>query len=236
MPDARSPDEETETVPPLPPLPDGGLAQAMPDWLRDPPAVPAMSATAPAGANDPAAFLTEDDLPAWLRQLSGQGPAPALPATPAPATSAPPGREQTAISQPPAPNPPLPGARPAARAPGTAASPARAHGSEPGPADRAQARVGGPALPVAGAATDAQPLAGSPPTRLRAAASSPLATRGADRANAVGSPHSPGAPPADAGPHARATGSSRRRQLLIGAGVLAMLIVLYLAATGIIRW
>lgn len=75
---------------PLPPLPDGGLTLTMPDWLRAPPAAPARTDGDPAIASpplpaaverevvadgpgtvaiDPASFLTEDDLPAWIRQL-----------------------------------------------------------------------------------------------------------------------------------------------------------------------
>lgn len=91
---------------PLPRLPDGGLAAAMPDWLRPEPvrteadapvpdpAVPggpaAPVAPDPAGDDpalaDPTTFLTADDLPAWLRAL-GTPAAPAalsagLPASP----------------------------------------------------------------------------------------------------------------------------------------------------------
>jgi hypothetical protein len=57
----------------LPPLPDGGLAQSMPGWLRDAPAVPP-------DPHDPATFLTVDDLPAWLRAM-GEAPPSAAPAT-----------------------------------------------------------------------------------------------------------------------------------------------------------
>jgi hypothetical protein len=65
---------------PLPPLPDGGLARVMPDWLRDEPA----AEPSPASAIDPADLVTADDLPDWLRQL-GPEPLP-LPAPPAPPT------------------------------------------------------------------------------------------------------------------------------------------------------
>lgn len=78
---------------PLPPLPDGGLAAAMPDWLR-PADGAARGDGAPAGATgdrapspegdgldgdaafsaaeviDPTTFLAEDDLPDWLRRLA----------------------------------------------------------------------------------------------------------------------------------------------------------------------
>ncbi len=74
---------------PLPPLPDGGLAEAMPEWLRAAPASPApptmdappdhgLAATAqsPVAASeahgdlrDPTTYLSPDDLPAWIHQL-----------------------------------------------------------------------------------------------------------------------------------------------------------------------
>lgn len=83
---------------PLPPLPDGGLAAAMPDWLRadperaDPPSLPAPDppgaalepAAAPAAGLapiDPTTFVTEADLPAWIRRLvADDAPAAAAPA------------------------------------------------------------------------------------------------------------------------------------------------------------
>ncbi|MGI9254845.1 MAG: hypothetical protein ACR2J8_13960 [Thermomicrobiales bacterium] len=52
----------------LPPLPDGGLLAAMPDWLRDAPP-PTLAARAIEDVHDPATFLTPDDLPDWLRSL-----------------------------------------------------------------------------------------------------------------------------------------------------------------------
>lgn len=84
---------------PLPPLPDGGLAAAMPDWLRadperaGPPGVPAPTppaapepAAAPAAGLapiDPTTFVTEADLPAWIRRLvADDAPAAAAPAAP----------------------------------------------------------------------------------------------------------------------------------------------------------
>lgn len=72
----------------LPPIPDGGLATQMPDWLRVPlgtadtsaderieSASTSSAAPEPAesvGENrvDPREFLTEDDFPAWIRQLA----------------------------------------------------------------------------------------------------------------------------------------------------------------------
>ena len=68
----------------LPPIPDGGLAESMPDWLRRPPAwrtlperevaIPEPEAAAElpapdASVIDPRTFLSDDDLPAWLRAL-----------------------------------------------------------------------------------------------------------------------------------------------------------------------
>ncbi|CAA9585209.1 MAG: hypothetical protein AVDCRST_MAG59-5392 [uncultured Thermomicrobiales bacterium] len=75
----------------LPPLPDGGLASAMPDWLRHAPTrgasgasgatvgggtsgVDGTSASLPPVARpdvfDPTTLLTANDLPAWLRALA----------------------------------------------------------------------------------------------------------------------------------------------------------------------
>ena len=74
----------------LPPIPDGGLTDAMPEWLRRPPAwrtLPDREVMVPEPENasdlpepdesiiDPRTFLTDDDLPAWLRRL---GPGRAL--------------------------------------------------------------------------------------------------------------------------------------------------------------
>jgi hypothetical protein len=74
----------------LPPIPDGGLSESMPEWLRRPPAWrtlkdsevvqtrPAETATLPepdTSVIDPREFLTDDDLPPWLRSLGrGRGP------------------------------------------------------------------------------------------------------------------------------------------------------------------
>ncbi len=66
---------------PLPPLPDGGLAEAMPEWLRaapESPAPPTMEASPNHGLatsevdgdlRDPTTYLSPDDLPAWIHQL-----------------------------------------------------------------------------------------------------------------------------------------------------------------------
>jgi hypothetical protein len=78
--------------PPLPPLPDGGLASAMPSWLREPPVAAAMApmpapsavvgdapalvaapALPPLGPQaDPRTFLNDDDFPLWLRELAAR--------------------------------------------------------------------------------------------------------------------------------------------------------------------
>lgn len=88
-------------VPPLPPLPDGGLAATMPGWLRSANAasIPTSSlaaaalsaretgSTDPPNPYDPATFLTADDLPAWLRTLgASHGPPPPDQPSAAPAT------------------------------------------------------------------------------------------------------------------------------------------------------
>lgn len=66
-------------LPPLPPLPDGGLAASMPAWLRDSPADPVSlpeattheEVLAPLGPRaDPRTFLADDDFPRWLRDLA----------------------------------------------------------------------------------------------------------------------------------------------------------------------
>ena len=75
-------------LPPLPPLPDGGLHASMPSWLREPPAPITAEAPplAPADPDvaadkvgdlaslgpraDPRTFLSDDDFPQWLRDLA----------------------------------------------------------------------------------------------------------------------------------------------------------------------
>ncbi|HEV2127036.1 MAG TPA: hypothetical protein VGR22_00275 [Thermomicrobiales bacterium] len=78
MPDKRRDEEQ------LPPIPDGGLAESMPEWLRRPPAwrtlrdeevvqaEPPETDEIPEADDspiDPRTFLTDDDLPDWLRRL-----------------------------------------------------------------------------------------------------------------------------------------------------------------------
>jgi hypothetical protein len=75
-------------LPPLPPLPDGGLHASMPSWLREPPApiIAGAPPLAPADHDDaaeqvadlaalgsradPRTFLGDDDFPQWLRDLA----------------------------------------------------------------------------------------------------------------------------------------------------------------------
>jgi hypothetical protein len=72
-------------LPPLPPLPDGGLGASMPAWLRDAPSVVGVAEAAPSlsldvpdppappGVQaDPRLFLTDDDFPRWLRDLAAR--------------------------------------------------------------------------------------------------------------------------------------------------------------------
>lgn len=77
-------------LPPLPPLPDGGLSVTMPAWLRaaptdTPPPQPTASTEAPPepalGAQaDPRTFLRDEDFPRWIRELPALPPRPAPPA------------------------------------------------------------------------------------------------------------------------------------------------------------
>jgi hypothetical protein len=76
-------------LPPLPPLPDGGLGSSMPSWLREPPQVssPITPDTPPGPRTDPRTFLSDDDFPQWLRDLASRRDAPGnTPAVPAAAT------------------------------------------------------------------------------------------------------------------------------------------------------
>jgi hypothetical protein len=76
-------------LPPLPPLPDGGLGASMPSWLREPPTTAVESEPvahlspevapepvadlAPLGPRaDPRTFLSDDDFPQWLRDLAAR--------------------------------------------------------------------------------------------------------------------------------------------------------------------
>jgi hypothetical protein len=77
--------DATAELPPLPPLPDGGLSTSMPAWLREPPGAASLSPvavtagsrieieTAPLGSQaDPRTFLSDDDFPRWLRELAAR--------------------------------------------------------------------------------------------------------------------------------------------------------------------
>ena len=99
---------------PLPPLPDGGLSAAMPDWLRLPPAAlqrsPAPQQGTPAAESavlDPRTLLSADDLPAWIRRLADEQqptvpePAP-LAAPPPPIAAGPPAFPRRRLPEPPA--------------------------------------------------------------------------------------------------------------------------------------
>ena len=71
----HQPERDLANGQPLPPIPDGGLARAMPGWLRDAPF--ANAASLAKDESDPAAFLSEEDLPPWLRHLASGAPPPA---------------------------------------------------------------------------------------------------------------------------------------------------------------
>ncbi|MDQ3695705.1 MAG: hypothetical protein M3464_19120 [Chloroflexota bacterium] len=76
QPNHRRPATDQENAS-LPPIPDGGLARAMPEWLRE--GDPGLVAAPPTSPTDPMGFITEDDLPPWLRHLTPEGaPAPRL--------------------------------------------------------------------------------------------------------------------------------------------------------------
>jgi hypothetical protein len=107
---ATPPDDE-----PLPPIPDGGLARVMPDWLRDD--AEALAPARPRASSDPTGFLTEDDLPIWLRHLSPEGEMSVPPRPEAPVARA--AAEPAPAARPPSPDPtpmPAPTAPPAAPA------------------------------------------------------------------------------------------------------------------------
>lgn len=75
---------------PLPPLPDGGLAAAMPPWLSEPEGQSTAATVETAEDIDPATFLVDDDLPTWLRDLvdrERREPADAPSSLPAPVTA-----------------------------------------------------------------------------------------------------------------------------------------------------
>jgi hypothetical protein len=70
-------------LPPLPPLPDGGLGASMPAWLREAPQPVTSALVVDAAAQpqdltplgpraDPRTFLSDDDFPRWLRELAAR--------------------------------------------------------------------------------------------------------------------------------------------------------------------
>nr|MBA2278142.1 hypothetical protein [Chloroflexia bacterium] len=78
------------------PLPDGGLGETMPDWLRRPPAWhgalppdPSHTPLAPdTSPIDPGTLIDIDDLPPWLQRIAARGealtPQPLVPSQPPP--------------------------------------------------------------------------------------------------------------------------------------------------------
>ncbi|MFN8679325.1 MAG: hypothetical protein U0Z70_23280 [Thermomicrobiales bacterium] len=132
-------------LPPLPPLPDGGLSVTMPAWLRavpetpepNPPSQehePLPAAEPPLGPHaDPRTFLRDDDFPRWLRELPALPPRPLSPV----AAIVPPVAEPAVLVVPAAaPAPPLdprPGSRPASPEPAPQDRPAAMDASEPLP-------------------------------------------------------------------------------------------------------
>lgn len=84
---------DDQPEPDMPPIPDGGLSTAMPEWLRRPPAwrtLPdreeARAATvestnlpqADTSAIDPRTFIQDNDLPEWLRSMRRSAPNPGV--------------------------------------------------------------------------------------------------------------------------------------------------------------
>lgn len=116
---------EAADAPPLQPIPDGGLAATMPDWLRETPTAPAPPPVEPipsppvAAAPRPATLIAESDLPQWMRTLaahrateSASAPAAPIVATkraitlpPAPEAVPTPSHEERTMHQPGEPHP-----------------------------------------------------------------------------------------------------------------------------------
>jgi hypothetical protein len=138
-------------LPPLPPLPDGGLRASMPTWLRDPPAAAPVPATPPGNAPpilastttttnatatasslgpraDPRTFLTDDDFPPWLRDLAARRAE--VERSPAEISGTPP-RQEPAPRKPAPPSAWLGSAEPAT----SVATPAEPEPTPPPPAD-----------------------------------------------------------------------------------------------------
>ena len=91
-------------APPLQPIPDGGLAATMPDWLRESPSAPAPPPVEPipsspvAAAPRPATLIAETDVPQWMRTLATPRAAESASAPAAPIVAT-----KRAITLPPAP-------------------------------------------------------------------------------------------------------------------------------------
>lgn len=187
---------------PLPPLPDGGLAAAMPDWLRG-----ASEADGPVGGGgegdaarpgaeviDPTTFLADDDLPDWLRRMEvGRRGAVAVGDGAA---------ERMAVAERAVP----------ARTVQTPPAPTWRGAQDPAPNPQGRLK----SAPNAGEVAAFDPRSGSPPPGTAPRASEPL--RPADRRTA-----------SVPGRAATATGGSRA--LPIGLLLLLVLILVLLVAT-----
>ncbi len=122
-------------LPPLPPLPDGGLSASMPAWLREPlareaepgsiaahapetaPATVEAPTAPPPAQTDPRLFLTDDDFPRWLRALAAARAAARAADAPAAVPLPPPPAPWTGWSGSPAASPRVESPSPAAAAP-----------------------------------------------------------------------------------------------------------------------
>ncbi len=111
--------DATAELPPLPPLPDGGLSASMPSWLREPPVpiiaeVPPLASVdrdvapqpvadlVPLGPRaDPRTFLSDDDFPQWLRDLAVRREGAPRRSAESSSTNAHAGTVPSAVSQPP---------------------------------------------------------------------------------------------------------------------------------------
>ncbi len=92
LPIDSSPTDPANSERPLPPIPDGGLAAAMPDWLRPSPATTAEYHRVTISNGYPSDFstiLTDEDLPEWLRRFGDRPPQPDGDAAPIEATAPP---------------------------------------------------------------------------------------------------------------------------------------------------
>lgn len=75
---------------PLPPIPDGGLARAMPTWLRSSPNSTVEATLSPPPAqNEFASILSDEDIPVWLKRMAERHAAEQAPAVVVAASAAP---------------------------------------------------------------------------------------------------------------------------------------------------